>query len=310
MNIIQRIKKKIDDSQKLSFIWADEFLSMLVVYRALWIKGRFGGGKTSLAVILAAWLMNTRNVVKSVANFPNVLSSDIDPYSLLYDVSILMDETHAFIGDRKGVDRYAKYLRKTNYFLLMPSVMPPHIKLCFFTVQRIFNGYRYGIPIWVYNWALKSGATSEKGYFAIWRPHLAFGSYPTRFVPFDDGGIGDAIDRTMDFEQWYSEKFREIIAKGEDTDDFKKEKQDEFIEYLKKGVNLKEQEELIKAAEKDALKKGVRKNVIQGKGNVIIQDTGNDFSDIQDALADATEELSEASDEIRAAARKVRRKIR
>jgi len=38
------------------FLLGGEFLDMFSSWRVLWLRGRFGGGKTSLAFILATWV--------------------------------------------------------------------------------------------------------------------------------------------------------------------------------------------------------------------------------------------------------------
>ena len=294
--MIDNIKRFIKSRQKLTFIMADEFFAMLAVYRALWIKGRFGGGKTSLAVILGAWLLNSETVSQVVSNFPTVLSTHVEGADLLYDAAIIIDETHAFIGGRKDVDKYAAYLRKTNYYLLMPSVMPPHIKLCFFSVQRVFNGYRYGLPIWVYKWFLRVGATKEQGNFAILNPAFAFGTYPTRFVPFDDGGIGGAIGRTMDFEAYISDKYRSLIVSGLDTPEWKQERKLEYSKSILAGTPLT-----------TAPKKTIARTKKDAKP-VPTNESGMD--EIQDALDDTAEALNETSEDVTQTLRKIRSKLR
>lgn len=289
MNFFSKIAQNIKNKRKLTFLFADDFLAMLLVYRALWVQGRYGGGKTSLAVILSAWLLSKGHVKTVRTNFPSVLSTQVDDFELLYDAALIVDETNVFISDRKAATGYANFLRKTNYFLLMPSVMPPHIKLTSFSVQRIFNGYIYGLPIWVYNWSIRFGNIKEKGYFAILYPDAVFGAYDTGAIPFSDGGIADGIERTMRFEQWVSWTTKGISPTPEQKEDLKAQ----YVACLYNGVDLADNIPVRKSKSK-------RKQ----------EDEHDDYSEITGALEDTAEEVQRASADIENTAGKIKRKIR
>ncbi len=184
----------------MQILMGDEFFYFVENYRAVWIQGRLGGGKTSLAVIMAAHLLTQGKAERVITNFPCTFAEK--PAMLTYNSVNIVDETHTFISARKGVDTYSQFLRKLGIILLMPSVLPPHYLLTKFSVQRLFNGYFAGIPIWVFKWGINYRSTQEKGYFAIWEPHHIFPFYDTRQIPFSDGGIGDGMDRTIAYERY------------------------------------------------------------------------------------------------------------
>lgn len=180
--------------KRLQFIGAGEFLGMLSAFRICWISGRFGGGKTSLAFMLAAWLLANKKVDRVVSNFDMTISTKaVTP---LYNAAIVLDESWIYLDDRSSVTEYAAFVRKFNHYLLLPSVWPPHNRFTFLSVQRVFNAYIVGIPAWVYRWQLGMRSVKEKGYFGILNPSAVFGHYDTEFVPVDDGGISDAIRAT------------------------------------------------------------------------------------------------------------------
>lgn len=185
-----------DKIKRVSFFNAGEFLGMLHAFRIVWLSGRFGGGKTSLAVILAAKLLADKKVDTVVSNFSTSISSAVDDSSMLYNAAIVLDESWIYLDDRSSVTTYAAFVRKFNHYLLLPSVWPPHNRFTFLSVQRVFNAYVVGVPAWVYRWQLGMKAVKEKGYFSVINPHAVFGFYDTEFVPVDDGGISDAIKRT------------------------------------------------------------------------------------------------------------------
>jgi len=180
--------------KRLIFFGADEFLNMLLAFRIVWLSGRFGGGKTSLAFMLSAWLLANGKVDTVVGNLEG---SIISPVTVpLYNASIILDESWIYIDDRSSVTEYAAFVRKFNHYLLLPSVWPPHNRFTFLSVQRVFNAYTVGIPAWVYRWQLGMRSVKEKGYFSIFNPSAIFGHYDTEFVPSGDGGISDAIGET------------------------------------------------------------------------------------------------------------------
>ena len=183
---------------KPRFFFADDFLNMTLVTRTLYLTGRYGGGKTSLAFILAAWLYDQGKVDTIHANVPSVLCEP--PIVPVERACFVVDEAHAFLDNARDAKEAAAYLRKWEIWLLMPSVFPPHRRLSSLWCQRIFNGYVLGIPCWFYKWTVKQAAVTEKGYFVIARPDKIFGFYDTKGIPPDDGGLFTALKMTQDIE--------------------------------------------------------------------------------------------------------------
>ena len=177
-----------------TFINANEFLEIFSAFRVAKISGRYGGGKTALAVLLSAWLLSTGKVEILVSNVPTVFNTPA--VSPLFNAAIILDESWQYLETRQDVLAYAAFLRKFNHYLILPTVFPIHRRLDFLDVQRIWNGYAFGLPVWVYRWALSSGKVREVGYFGVWHPTAVFGLYDTEYVPGDDGGISDALMST------------------------------------------------------------------------------------------------------------------
>lgn len=210
---------KKDRIKRVTFVNANEFLGMVNAFRILWLSGRFGGGKTSLAVILGAWLLANNKVEKVLSNFPTSISSDV-PSGELYNAALILDESWIYLDDRSSVTTYAAFVRKFNHYLLLPSVWPPHNRFTFLSCQRVFNAYSVGVPAWVYRWQLGLRAVKEKGYFAIVNPSSVFGMYDTDNVPVDDGGIGNAIKTTGEARGFKGKVFDTVSLGqgGEDID--------------------------------------------------------------------------------------------
>lgn len=180
--------------KRAQWIGGQIFWDTFVSFRVCWQRGRFGGGKTSLAVMMAARLLAEGRVNTAVSNIP--LTFAVRPVAPLDHSAILLDESWVYLETRKDVYDYAAFVRKFEHYLLLPSVFPVHNRLSFFFVQRVFNAYTIGLPLWWYRWGLRDKDVKEYGYFGIWNPSCIFGHYPTKFVAGDDGGISEVIAET------------------------------------------------------------------------------------------------------------------
>lgn len=182
---------------------------MLRGYRFLWVKGRFGGGKTSLSLKLADMLISSRSARYVVCNFPlNVdvpceITTDVGKAQKVENAVLLLDEAGQFLDVGAGprqIKEWFSYLRKANQVVIMASVLPIAKFAAMFTVQRLFNGLGLGLPFWWYRWRLTNGDTKDMGSFAWFNPGEVWGLYDTdyrlddRWFIYDwqnDSGDGD-----------------------------------------------------------------------------------------------------------------------
>jgi hypothetical protein len=160
----------------------DDPVGMLAAFRVCWIRGRYGGGKTSFAVWLTLELLRrryARHVVSNIelthdklelvrtTNEKKFLKELVELYehaatvddvstitSELVDCVILIDESWRLLAEdmpsqtRKTL---TAYLRKLNQYLVMPSVMSVHKALTNFSIERVWDGRAaLGIPLWWY----------------------------------------------------------------------------------------------------------------------------------------------------------------
>jgi len=160
----------------------DDPIALLTAFRTVWIRGRYGGGKTSFAVWLTLELLKrryARHVVSNielthdklelvrVTNEKKFLRELVELYehaatvddvstltSELIDCVILIDESWRLLAEdmpsqtRKTL---TAYLRKLNQYLVMPSVMSVHKALTNFSVERVWDGRAaLGISLWWY----------------------------------------------------------------------------------------------------------------------------------------------------------------
>lgn len=177
------------------------------LYRMVWLSGRFGGGKTSLAIAIALWLTR-RNYARYIASnielavgreVACVAAAELRRVScdgpVYRDTVILMDEAWITLGKgsgRKSVVDWLAYMRKGNNFLIMPSVLPLVPEVGVLRVERVFNGLAFGLPVWLYRWSLgdhrKGG---DRGWHLFSYPQRVFGLYDSTVIPSEDYKIYD-----------------------------------------------------------------------------------------------------------------------
>lgn len=177
------------------------------LYRMVWLSGRFGGGKTSLAVWIAQWLCQKNYARYIASNIKLLVGKEVAVVSapelrrvtcegpVYRDTVILMDESWTTLGKgagRKQVVDWLAYMRKGNNFLVMPSVLPLVSEVGVLRVERVFNGMGFGLPLWLYRWYLgdhhKGG---DRGWYVFMQPASVFGLYDTSAIPSEDYTIYD-----------------------------------------------------------------------------------------------------------------------
>lgn len=210
----------------------NEFVRMVRMMRFCWVCGRYGGGKTTLALKLADRLIRGKCVSKIAVNMP----LDIDvPYTLtwderelmeLRDTVLLLDEAGQFLddGNRKVLKQWFSYLRKRNQIVLMPSVMPVVRYATSFRAQRLFNGMQMGVPVWIYRWTMKLFDSSDKGLFMWWNPSEIFGVFDTDYEPNGSWYIYDFSNESIEQD----DDDRQLGAITDPTDDPDAREESEF----------------------------------------------------------------------------------
>jgi hypothetical protein len=227
--------------------------------------GRYGAGKTSLAVICAARLLAEKRVEKIVSNIPLSFSTLVKPPSydekgnivfesleVLLNAGILIDEAWQNVEDRQATVDYAGFVRKFNHYLLMPSVFPINARLSYFYVQRVFNGYGVGLPMWFYKWNISNRGIKEQGFFAVHNPVAIFGHYDTDFVPGDDGNISDTLVKTArhyGYKGTRKQRKQSSVSNGKKDEDKSIFEELESLEDISSEINYTT-EELAKTAKK------------------------------------------------------------
>lgn len=201
-------------------------LNYVHLYRMLWLAGRFGGGKTSLAIAVAQWLISKSYARYIASNIPLFFGREVERRSLselrklasdgkpeVRDTVILLDEAWQQLGARKGhnAEAWLAFTRKANNYLLMPSVLPLAKEVQQLKCSRVLNGMVFGIPLWRYWWKLGEGKgeDGDKGHFNWWRPSAVFDLYDHTCVPIEEYIIYDTWDDGTDSD--YAEDETEAI---------------------------------------------------------------------------------------------------
>jgi len=177
----------------MGLILADSMLGMVRNYRVLTIGGRFGGGKSALAHMIAYWLLERGHVRYLISNVRSVWRDNPEKIEMrggkLVDAVVILDEAGIFLETGRDAKKFLAYLRKMNIILIMPTVLEPSKTVQFLTAQRTMTYNPMGVPLWWYRMNLRYGSQKESYGFGWWKPHEIFGIYDTSGAPEDDGGL-------------------------------------------------------------------------------------------------------------------------
>lgn len=154
---------------------------LISAYRLLWIGGRFGGHKTSLAFYLAKPYLEQG--YRLITNIRSVWSDDLDKIELDQDgklrAVVILDEGGLEFKASRQVEMIAAYARKMDVIYIIPSFWPPTRSAQVLTIQPIFGLLSAGVPAIVYRWRVRLGAFEDKGWFVWSVPSEIYGIYST-----------------------------------------------------------------------------------------------------------------------------------
>lgn len=220
-----------------SFLFgAEVFTALLPSIRLLYLAGNYGSGKTVLATFLAGYLKYKGLTARTHTNIEVLGAEAVDQvvppgqrYFSRYlerwfeagerlpieDACLLLDEASLFLDNWQDAKNYVAALRKTNCYLLMPSIWNPVPRLKMFEVRRTMNLYVFNVPAWIYTWHMTNGRTvGERGRFWLWRPHRLFGISKTTGFPSDDGGICEGLEYTFNISKLREFKTKQKVTRA------------------------------------------------------------------------------------------------
>lgn len=180
---------------------AGQFLEACKSFRSVWFRGRYGGGKSYMAFMVARHFSTLGygliSNIKNDIGCPRYAIDDdlsVNPHLRVgldyYKNVIVYDEGGAnSLGDgakSSDIKAYLAYLRKRDFILLVPSVLELDKRAFFIWCERSRPLTKLGIPLWIYEWGVKGYTKKQSGgSFAVFNPSAFFGSYDTYSEPLD-----------------------------------------------------------------------------------------------------------------------------
>lgn len=180
---------------------ASGFVQTVWGYRLLWIMGRFGGGKTSLAYRLAQEYLDQgyRLITNNLSIWADRLEDiDLDENNHLKAV-VILDEGGLVFKSSKQIEMIAAYANKMDCIYIIPSYFPPTRTAQVVTCQPVVNLKAAGVPVIAYKWRCKLGGFTDSGSFFWINPGEIYGIYSRQ----------DPGDRASDIVQFLVEKSEE-----------------------------------------------------------------------------------------------------
>lgn len=186
----------------MPFLGADLYFGYVRQFRCVWFDGKYGSGKTALAMRTALQLceMGVCRYILSNLQSPLVTRpADVELRPGVRgawhaDAAIVLDEAGTFIKSTRDSDGYLAALRKLNVILLLPSVEPLPPKLARLVVERTYDWGTIGLPFWQYALSVTTRKQKEATSF-FWRsPSEIYGIYDTIGYPTDDNEIKEYLN--------------------------------------------------------------------------------------------------------------------
>lgn len=178
------------------YIISSDHLDVVLTTRVCAYSGRYGSGKTALAVHDTFRLLDLG--AKFVYTNLHLLSDKLSivredrefDASSLSDCVILLDEAWLYLAldtSARELKRFLAFLRKQNLFLLLPSVLPlqRYVERAAVRVSRFYSFSWLGIPAWLYRWEIGQGRATTRGYWWWTNYARVFKLYDTKQRKFD-----------------------------------------------------------------------------------------------------------------------------
>lgn len=167
-------------------------LTMMRDFRIAWLGGRPGGAKTALATRLGMEFIERGWCKYLVTNYPCAVATDFLRLPDCEDAFIVLDEGGVWLDD-KQFDAVTAYVRKHNNYVVIASVLPANLRARTLNVQRVFDGFKFGLPLWFYACRLDYMNVKEKFTLAWQNPKEVFGLFDTQYSVADGDGIVEWI---------------------------------------------------------------------------------------------------------------------
>lgn len=220
----------------LAALWRRSFLlnfgityGYIRVFRICHIAGRYGGYKTSLAMLVGCKLWADGFVESFYSNINCVWNDDIEGLPEVADPTdvsavVVFDEGGQFFESRRDVKNLVAFLRKMKLILLIPSVEPPTHRVTRLQIEPMYIFTSIGLPLVIYRTLLRGTRRSDDrtSWFFWWQPTAVFGIYDTTDAPIDGKGLEyalvalkDRLASSIDASSRFAEQaFMDKVRKG------------------------------------------------------------------------------------------------
>lgn len=204
-------------------IGAERVIELIHTYRLCHIQGRFGAGKTALAVRLFPEFArrNYRMITNSRCVFGENLTDIVMGETGMLGLYVMLDEGGVYFNERDEATELISYAAKLDLVYVLPSFEPPHRKLRAVTIQPVKNWRSIGLPLVQYEYRLKSGFAEDKGTFFWLFPEEIYGTYSRQFP-------GDEPSHIMKWLDQQKTAFRRLAG----ANDAKNYKRIDFSGYI------------------------------------------------------------------------------
>jgi len=189
----------------VALIGAAQFLRTVESYRLLWIAGKFGGGKTSLAFYMSKAYMEKgyRLITNGRCMWAdNLADLDFVNESGHLKSIVVLDEGGLEFKASAQIEMIAAYAAKMDCIYILPSFFPPVRRAQVVTAQPLFAFFTIGIPLIVYRWDVQLKGFKDGGYFYWWKPSEIYGIYSRQ----------DPGDMAWDITEWLAQKSEDFRA--------------------------------------------------------------------------------------------------
>lgn len=206
------------------FIQADNIMSILEMYRLIWISGRFGGHKTALSFKIAQiFLERGYNLITNTRTIwaDDIKEIKLNEHNQLKSV-ILLDEGGMYFKASRQIEQIAGYAAKMDCIYIIPSFWPPAKAAQIINIQPVISLKAAGIPLILYKWRVDLGQTKERGMFGWWNPQETYGVYSRQDPGCEPEDIIDfLVQKSDEYRTAYGRKTRneifnlEVVSEGD-----------------------------------------------------------------------------------------------
>jgi len=200
----------------------DGFYSEFYGSRMVAIEGKLGDGKTLLGLDIAEPLL--KDGYKFISNMSCIWNDNMEVLQKSDKVVCAVDEGGTYLRSAEAVNKFSRFLRKIDYFLIMPCRKLPHEELCELTISPWFNFHKnFGLPfkLWRYDVRLGKKAYNGKILQVNWQAY--YGLYSS----IDPGDYPELIMQAIEvrtdalFKQFERKlKLRDVALKSNLARDF------------------------------------------------------------------------------------------